>query len=520
MRSDLTALDGRELDVDVCVVGAGAAGLTLARELIGTPLRVALVDSGGLRVDPAVEALNVGDSTGVATVDLEASRARGFGGTTRLWAGQCVRFEREDFEERPWVSHSGWPFSRTELEPFYARAERLLGVQGIDSSESMWSHFGLSIPPLDPTRLRHRFTVLPKRVDLGRLMLREFDRAHNVHVILGATAVEVRLRDDGRVAGIELRSPGGKTGRVRAARVVLCAGGIENPRLLLSSRRQRPAGLGNEHDLVGRFFQEHPNQFAAHVLGADVDYLQDRYGLLYRRGLRWLPRFSLSPEAQEKHATVQAAAVLVFEHREGSGVSAARELVRGARRRESPRRLAHSVAGIVRDAPALPDVLWRRYVRGLSPGGRPERVRLQVFTEQAPDPTSRVMLTDQPDAVGMPRVRTCWQLGRAEADAARAIVDEVRCEFARLGLGRVIADDWVTEGRVSALRDAYHHAGTTRMARDPRKGVIDPQGQAHGVPGLFVASSSAFPTSSWANPVLTSMAMSIRLADHLRRGAR
>ena len=503
---DFGQIDTSDLQADVCVIGAGATGLALAHDLADSDRRVAVVESGS-----GADHLNSGESVGTHSLELEASRARGFGGTTQLWAGQCVPFERDDFGGRDWVPHADWPFPRSELDPHYRRAEALLGVPATDYGESAWQPFGLRPAPVDPEVLQHRCTAMPREVHMGRLTGERLEDSGTVTVLLGATVSEIVLDESGeRVSGVELRSLSGRSARLRAPVVVLCAGALENARLLLLSR------LGNEHDQVGRWLQDHPNAYAATVRTRNPRFLQDRYGLLYSRRARWFPRLALSPSATRRERTLQAAAVVSFEYPADSAVSALRAAARTGNWREAAR-LVSRPGTAARAAREVAHIGWRRFARGRSPALQPSRIALQVFTEQEPDPSRRVTLGERRDALGLPVTKVEWAVGERELDATRALVGAIGKEFERLGIGEVEPEPWLTDGDTSHFRDAYHHIGTTRISTDPREGVVDPNLQVHGVPGLYCAGASSFPSSSWANPVLTAVALTLGLGEHLRR---
>lgn len=509
MIEDLDVLGAPTLESDVCIVGAGATGLTLARELAGTSLSVVVLEAGGERRQPGSDALNVADSTGPLPIDAASARARVFGGTSTLWAGQCLRLEPEDFERHDWVPSSGWPFPMSELEPFYTRAERLLGIDAV-YDERVWRPFRIAPPPLDPDRLVARSTVYPRRVDLGSVLRGPLSAATNVRVLLHANAVRVK-RDRDAGSSVRALSSDGRVLDVRSRAVALCCGGIENARLLLLS------DLGSGDDLVGRFFQEHPNGFVGEVVDADHKRLQDMFAMLYRRGRRFLPRLVLSAANKAEGEFLGCAAVLVFEHPPGSAAESAKGLLRAARARRRPLDVERRLRALGAGAPGLTALLYRRYVLGRSPASPPSRIRLQAFCEQRPDPTSRVTLGGRRDALGTRIADVRWSLTDDEVRTMQAMAETVGVELERLGLGRVHAAPWLLEGGRPPVQESYHHMGTTRMAAEPQNGVVDPHGRLHDGEGIYCTGPSCFPTSGYANPTLTGIALSIRLADHLRQ---
>jgi choline dehydrogenase-like flavoprotein len=501
MIEDLRRLeDGAELETDVCVVGAGAAGIALAREFLAGDTRVILLESGGLRSDRAEEALNEGEAAGMSADSLTEGRERVLGGTTALWAGQCLPAEPSVFEPRDWVAHSGWPFDEGELEPFYRRAEALFRIEGELYDERVWDSFGVERPAVDPSRLVHRFTVWCPHPQLGRLYRKELERSAAVRVLLHATATRVRATS-GRFEAVTVRGPDGRTATVRARRCVLAGGAIENARLLLAS------GLGN--DVVGRYFQDHPNSHSATVETDRPARLQEIYGLLYRRGVRYLPRLVLAPELQRSHQVLGCAAYPVFHFGDESAIEASRRVYRALRGRRRPESLGRELGLIARGAPRLAPVVYRRVVHRRAARVRPERVTLQTHAEQAPNPDSRVTLSQRRDEFGEPLPKVDWRLTELDRRTAEVMVETVAAEFGRLGLGEVRAQP-------AQVSDAFHQMGTTRMGKDPATSATDPDGQVRGVAGLYAAGASLFPAAGYVNPTLTLAALAIRLADHLK----
>jgi choline dehydrogenase-like flavoprotein len=520
MLDDLRRLEaGAELETDVCVVGAGAAGIAIAHELVDTGIGVVLLESGGLRRSADTESFNEGESTGMNRASLTEGRGRLLGGATAVWGGQCLRPDTSTFLERRWIPYSGWPLKHAELEAFYRRAESLLRIDGEAYDESVWDAFHVERPSIDPRQLLHRFTVWCPQPHLGELYRPRLAASANVRVLLDATATEIVTTPSGdRFDSVRAATPEGKRVRVRARACVLSAGAIENARLLLGSRGVHAAGVGNTHDVVGRFFQDHPNGHCAVIRPENVARLQEIYGLLYRGRVRYLPRLVLSPGLQRSEGVLSCAAYPVFHFGHESGIEAARRVYRTLRSRRRPARLGPELWRIARDAPTLASTAYRRMARGRSTQAPPVAVTLQTHAEQAPNPASRVTLSERRDRLGLPLPKVDWRLTELDRRTAEAMVRTVAGEFRRLGLGDVYAEPWLGDPSWSRhMSDSYHHMGTTRLGRDPRTSVVDTNGQVHGVTGLFIAGSSVFPTAGHANPTLLIVALAIRLGDHLKR---
>jgi choline dehydrogenase-like flavoprotein len=500
--------DGAVLETDVCVVGAGAAGIAFAREFLTGDTRVVLLESGGRRPAEADEALNEGEASGLDAASLTEGRRRVLGGATALWAGQCLPADASVFEPREWVARSGWPFGERQLEPFYRRAEALFEIEGEVYDERVWDGFDVKRPAVDPARFVHRFTVWCPQPHLGRLYRKQLERSDSVRVLLHATATRVQAVD-GRFDAVTVRGPDGRTATVRARHCVLAGGAVENARLLLVS------GLGN--DVVGRYFQDHPNSHCATIESEHPERLQDIYGLLYRRGVRYLPRLVLAPELQRSERVLGCAAYPVFHFGDESAIEASRRVYRALRGGRRPESLGRELGLIARGAPRLAPVAYRRVVHRRAARVRPQVVTLQAHAEQAPNPDSRVTLSERHDGFGEPLPKVDWRLTELDRRTAEVMVGAVAAEFRRLGLGEVRPEPWLAgadwTGHVS---DAFHHMGTTRLGTDPATSATDPDGQVRGVPGLYAAGASLFPAAGYVNPTLTLTALAIRLADHLK----
>ena len=520
MITDLEQLPhGTALKADICIIGAGAAGLLIAREFLGTPTQVVLLESGGTAFEDGAEALSGGEVGEEAFRGLQAGRSRVLGGTTTLWGGQCIPFDPIDFAERPWVPNSGWPFPGETLAPFYEQAKRHLEIGEGEYDSPVWERFGLDPLALDPSKLRAVQGVFIRQPNLGRRFRAELHAAPNIQVLLHANALCLDTDAYGtQVRRVEFGSLLGKRGSVEAGRVVLCAGGIENARLLLLSDRTNPAGLGNERGLVGRFLQDHPCGRCAEIETGAPRRLQDYFNLLYGRHANYLPKLALSEALQRREGVLNCVGRLEYEFDAESSMQALRDLAAAARARRRPNHLAGTLARLGKGVPGLTRDAWRLMARGLSPAPRPRRIYLEVFSEQTPLPESRVTLGDGRDALGLRRVRVDWRLDPLTWRTFGVFTRAVRDEFARLGLGEVKPLDWVGADAPprSAVVDSYHPAGTTRMASRATEGVVDPNCQVFGVHGLYVAGSSVYPTSGAANPTLTIAAIALRVAARLK----
>lgn len=537
-------------DADLCIVGAGPAGLTIAAEFANTRWKVCVLESGGLRSERASQALSEGESVGPCTLDPGISRLRAFGGAARLWGGGCIPLSSLEMVARDWVPDSGWPIGWNELAPYYARASKACRIEPHGIEDGSFVLPGADGPASPFRNLDNRtFRISP--VDYGSTHLDLLRGAPNLELLLHANLMRLDVTEDASaVRGAEIGSLDGRRGLVSARFFVLAAGGLENARLLLLSDGVARNGLGNDRDLVGRYFMDHPRCGLGTLHGGELDRLARGYARpVDHAPARAHRQLSLSDQAQRTHRLLAARAwPFAVERPSPQGVQSLRSLRASLRRPvdpgdESPRVERTLLDALARDLPARFPVPaphpgpGRLALSTLRHGGqllhagcrrlarRPtvatDRIEMVGYFEQAPSRDSRVGLSDQQDALGLRKVKVDWRLGeldkaslRTAADLmARDVATHFRCEFEPA--------DWLRDaGATPPVHGTAHHMGTTRMAASPANGVVDPQCRVHGVDNLYVAGSSVFPTGGWSFPTLTVVALATRLADelHVRMG--
>ncbi|MFC3424732.1 FAD-dependent oxidoreductase [Rhizorhabdus histidinilytica] len=512
------------MTADVAVIGAGAAGITVCRRLLAEGLSVILLESGGFDHEPGPSALNAGENVGEDYYRLEDARLRFFGGTTAIWGGRCAEFDPIDFERRPWIPHSGWPFGHDEIAPYYAEARAAFGLPRIlpDLAEAL----DPLLPAFAGDELATPTWLFDERFDrFSHANSRDLLDHPRCTVVTHATVREIMAAGSARgVERLLVRNLAGRRLAVTARHYVLAAGGIENPRLLLASRSVMRCGLGNGHDQVGRYFMEHPHARGGKVVGGATWALLRAFGRHRVGALSVAPLIAAAPALQAREGLLNTSLTLAgrrpAEGRQALLLAAYERIkhdtaptARGRHLWKMMKRTVNSLQKVV--DPARP---WALEKLGLTD------LALVVRAEQAPNPDSRVKLGDALDATGMPRAQLDWRTSAIDVDSVRGLVDALGRELRRLGLGRVEPAPWLAEEPRRWTTDplisthpigGYHHMGTTRMSDDPRRGVTDVHGRVHGLDNLHVAGSSLFPTSGWANPTLTIVALAMRTADRL-----
>lgn len=515
------------LAADVCIIGAGAAGLALAADLDGSDQQVLVLEAGGATRDLTLEAeaFEV-DLVGEPWRNPEPARGRMFGGSTSLWFGRLAIPQPIDFEQRSWVPHSGWPIAYDTLSPFLAAATRLVSGPAVEDFDiSRWPATNRTVDTFrgqDDTDLA--VFMWAGEPDVGVLTRPALERSRNVRVVLDATVTElVPDSEHRRIERVEARRPDGRTVTITARRVVLAAGGLENPRLLLASTTGRERGLGNEHDLVGRFFMDHPRgQATATVELRDCTPDQiDRVRFMNERTpspagpVQLGVTFSVRKQEAEGLLNHVAHAHLSSDAQQSDGYHAVRRLLDRARRRGGGDRrpTGPDVMATLRDAPTLARFALAKARHRV----HPTRLLLIDQMEQEPDPDSRVTLDHRSlDRFGLPRLRVDWRIGESTYRSQRVMHETIRDTLARHGLTAFRSDVLDHPERPPELWDMKHPSGTTRMSTDAATGVVDGDGRVHGIANLYVLGSSTFPTVGHHNPTLLILALALRLGAHLR----
>ncbi len=514
-----TISSGEVLDADVCVIGAGAAGITLAREFAESKLRVLLLESGGLEGDMQTQLLYQGEIAAHAYFPLEACRLRYFGGSTNHWAGWCRPLDPEIFEARDWVPHSGWPITRQILDPYYERAGVVCQLSPAGFKTAAWEKHLPGPPlPLEDSRITTTMFQFSPRIGFGRVWGDVINRAANIRVVLHASVTELKASGNG--AAIEearVKTLAGNAWSVRARHFIVATGGIANPQLLLASHAGRRYAPGNEHDLVGRFFMEHPHYNRSALFSAASGFYRLPF---YQRSASdrntAMGVLILTPEtrAQERLLSVN----LSFEEKlldYGTGYKSLKRIFSAFGNRRLPQDGVKQLKNVILDVDDVAAGVRRKLQ------GRPSfDYEISWRSEQQPNPASRVMLADDCDALGMPRVQLHWQLTREDLRSIRRTQEIVAAELGRAGIGRLrLPEEDERYAWADKIVGGSHHMGTTRMADDPKLGVVDRHCRVHGVSNLHIAGSSVFPTAGSSNPTLTIVALAIRLADRIKEVA-
>jgi choline dehydrogenase-like flavoprotein len=495
------------IEGDICIVGAGAAGISMALEWINTPYKVILLEGGGFSYDEQVQELYAGKTTGQRYYPLKSARLHFFGGTTGHWAGMCSPFDAIDFEKREWVDHSGWPINREDLDPFYKRAQEKVELGPYEYDWRYWQKQNPELKPLLPDEkvVWSKMWQYSPPTRFGEKYKDTIVKAKNIHLYTYANVVDIGANENvSSIQSVIVKNHAGKQHRVKARFFVLACCSIQNARLLLAANKQAAKGLGNDNDNVGRYFMEHLEIKSAQLFLTKPDPLK-----LYQWDFgvtKASAELAITAEMQRKHQILNGTASL------------------------SPQEVSENIPATIDiwtddDPRKNLDSLLYKFQHGgdkVKPGSNTNRV-FQMFTriEQAPNPNSRVTLDTEKDALGVPRATLHWELSPLEKRSIRKIYELIGQEVGKAGIGRVKVMDYLQDEKdqswPSITGGGWHHMGTTRMSEDPKNGVVDANCKVHSLDNLFIAGASCYATSAAPNPTLTLITLTLRLSDHIKQ---
>ncbi|MET3981232.1 choline dehydrogenase-like flavoprotein [Mucilaginibacter sp. UYP25] len=496
--------DDSLIEGDICIVGSGAAGISLALEFLNTPYKVILLEGGGFEYEKQMQDLYKGKTTGQRYYPLDSARLHYFGGTTGHWSGFCSTFDPIDFKERDWVPHSGWPITRDDLDPYYPRAHKNLDLGPYEYDVAYWQSKDpeLKSLPFEGDAVYNKMWQFSKPTRFGTKYRDTIVKAPNIHLYTYANVTDITANEHATaITQVTVKNLAGKQHTIKAKEFIIACCSIQNARLLLASNKQIPRGLGNQNDNVGRYFMEHLEIKSAELWLTRPDVLK-----LYH--WEWeitkaRAELAISENMQRKHRILNGTASLI------------------------PLDIAKKQAAFIDIWSADTAQTKKNFAKfekvGKEGAKKEGHSSYQLFTriEQAPNPNSRVTLDTEKDALGVPRAMLHWELTPLEKHSLRGIYKIIGEQIGIAEAGRVRLMEYLRDESDNTWPEftggGWHHMGTTRMAADPKKGVVDANCKVHGIANLYMAGASCYATAAAPNPTLTLVALSIRLADHVKQ---
>ena len=514
------------LEADVCIAGAGAAGITIAIELAKANINVILLEGGGKTYTDESQDLYKGGSNSLFYPKLDSSRLRYLGGTTNHWEGSCRTLSKIDFEKRDWVPNSGWPITKSELDPFYKRAHNYCELGVYDYSIEYWekhSHLKRTITAESSFETHVNQSSPPTR--FGQKYLPYLTNSKNVTLVLNANVTNINeSKPIGKISGFTIKNHQNKEYTATADNYIIAMGGLENSRILLLSREASENGLGNENDMLGRYYMDHPGVKMAAVVPtknwAKSVVMGENLKNQPPRGVAWTLELSEKTLREKKLCNARIAMAERNKLFLSKGVESVHQLKKAYGENIDIDSYFEHIENIIYDWDLVAESIGRKEFntyyseRAKEFGG----YLANAMTEQHPDYNNRITLSDKKDKLGLNKIKLHWKVTNQDKENIKKVVDELAHELSRLRLARVrslVAEDETDRIFEELLSYGYHHMGGTRMSDDPKNGVVDSQLKIHNRKNIYVAGSSVFPTGGHVTPTLTIVALAIRLADHL-----
>jgi hypothetical protein len=530
----------QDLYTDVCIIGAGVAGITAAKEFAKSRHDVIVLESGGEYPNVESQTLTQGRNSGLKYYDLDTTRVRAFGGTSLLWSLDLNREESVgvrlrdmdsiDFEKRDWIPNSGWPFTKKTLDPYYERAHKFCKIGPHNYDIEYWED--KSETPRLSFKGRSVETVIFQFAD-RKVFYQDYKieltEAENIRVYLNATVLKIQLTEyANQVNKVIACNANGKNFNINAKYFILGLGGLEIPRLLLLSNDQMQRGIGNQHDLVGRYFMEHPHLSSGIFYPSNPELYKKLalYSIHNRHDIPVLGKLALSEDVLRREKLMNCAIAIKYkpEIRKRKISRSFNHLKNDILTSKINNKSISDIKNIINNFNALYSLFRDKAVPQNKKIGshydyKYDGFKLSIMSEQIPDFESRVELDYEKDRFGQQKLKLNWKLNPYDISNIRRHQEIIDRELRNNELGYLDIELKGDEPPKN-ITGGYHHMGTTRMSQDPRRGVVDENCRIHGVNNLFIASSSVFPTVGYANPTLTIIALTIRLADFIKMACR
>jgi choline dehydrogenase-like flavoprotein len=510
---------------DLCVIGSGPAGLTVARAAAERGLSVVILEAGPRIAEARTEPYPVEFPRRIYT-GATLGRAFGLGGTSVLWGGQLLPMQREEMAPRPGAAGSGWPIPLEELTPHY---DTLLNWLEIDRGpfEVSRSHpVGHPMTQLDWSGLSPRLSKwIPfRRRNLAQAWMNEILGTHRVACWYNAAVTGFETRGehaDAQISAVLGRSFTGQPLRVHCKQVAICAGALDSARLVQGLLHQTGPAAGPDGAIAGHYLQDHLSLRIARVIPINRRGLAMLFAPVFQGVTMQSPRLHLSPALTQERGLPAAYTHIVAVSPPDSGFVALRDTLRNLQAR---RIVAACSSGLrlLRRAPEVFEIVWWRLVHRRLAFPRRDKLYLSLDFEQ-PQLRENCVLSGKTRAGSTGgEMIVDWDLGCDPEAIVLTMRDQLESFWKRNDLARLarleffelseIRNDWPTN-----LYNSYHPAGTTRMAANVRNGVVDPSLRVYGTANCYVVSSSVFPSMGAANPTFTVMALGLRLIAYLTR---
>lgn len=506
------------LEFDLCIVGGGAAGITIAKQLANSSIKIALLESGDHDFDPETQSLYEFTNSGhpLRSQQGYVSRNRYLGGSTNTWMGQCAPLDNIDFEQREWVKDSGWPITKSDIEPYYAQACETLKLPSYEYFGSNdWHKFlvGKNKDFFENDVLDASKFLLAKRpTNMKQAYLENLQDSSNIQIVTNANVFNIDAPgNEEAVKHLDIKTLSGNEFRVKAKNYVLACGGLENARILLSSNKHNPAGFANHHGVLGKYYMEHPKI----MLGK----LKPNSKMMRSPIFMWKKKIDkkgyirtylkLTPEIQKKERMLNHSLEITYPHSVQDSLAYSEGFLRNLKLSKS------SIHDLIKLSPHVFRLLENLEKLMLNLPVKFDHMLLRNHMEQAPNKSSHVSLGQEKDRLGMQKLNLHLVISEQEKQDVIRLHSLINSHLTDTGHGTIESDFPPLNSDWPGMTDSSHHIGTTRMSDDSKTGYVDKDCKVHGVSNLYVIGSSVFPTGGHVNPTLTIVALATRLAEKL-----
>lgn len=451
---------------DVAIVGSGAAGITVAKQLSSLGRKVALIEAGDYDYSDESQEIYTAKIKGDPYFDLDVARLRYFGGTTNHWAGWCRTFEKEDFDRGYLGDKFKWPITFKDLDLFKDHACKILEIPNsfhdisIDGSKIRKIGFNFSPPVRFREKYYENLTNDPK-----------------VHVFINANLTDIKFKKK-KITALYIDSYKKIRAVVNAKKFVFAMGGIENSRYLLWLYKKYGNSFIANNSSLGRYWMEHPHFTLGQAI-VDRRKVNEKF-------------YSISADSQKNMGILNCG----FRVQELND-TATKNLIRN----------------ILCVAPSLGKSLVKLADKNLICG-----VKFRAAWEQAPNYENRISLDKKQDRFGIPKPVLNWEKKAIDRKTIVKSIEVFNKWLFKIDAGRIQLEDWIINEEDYPTNDelaGYHHMGGTRMHENSKYGVVDKNCKVYGSDNLYMAGSSVFTTGGSNNPTLPIVQLSLRLADHL-----
>jgi choline dehydrogenase-like flavoprotein len=498
---------------DVCVIGAGAAGILLATQIAAAGRTVTLLEAGGLHQELRSQGVYRSEVTGHPHQGIHVGRFRYYGGTTTQWGGQILELGDSNFEQRSYVEGSGWPISKAPLTKYYEKALDFVGLKLAEREDSQVN----TALNLEELNVAPEFSLLYSRHSLERNFAhhRAINDARGLSIYLHANVVGLVMKQgESVIKGVRVAGFSGRRGEIAADYFVICMGGIESTRLLL-----QPMAAGTApwqaNNLLGKHFQDHILVDCIPLRDVKVRQVHRYFGYEELGGYQYRTHVRLSSKAQAEYETLDIAGTINPYQKELRGSERASRMLRQIIREREPPLLENFASDAIHVPAVIKDLCVRRIFGEMSAW---RRTMLTLHCEQSPNSASTISLSDRKDKFGMYITRLHWDISDLEIHSIRTYVRLAEKVFSRTQIAelRTPVGFFEDDALVRAMcEDSYHHMGGTRMSPSQSSGIVDASLKLHGVANGYICSTSVFPSSGFSNPTHTLLALAMRLSDHL-----